>query len=222
MKKKQEALRGNQDEKEKARQLTEAEQRRLRAFEELAEAMIGRGYRRTELTVGIVRANVFAVVLLIPLLILGFGLFLLKNRALDGSLTPAAPIVFLVVFALLIAVHELIHGLSWALFAEHHWADIEFGFMKQYLTPYCTCKVPLTKGQYIFGALTPLIVLGVLPMAVGSLAGSLPVLFMGIIMADSAAGDILIVWKLLRYRSTAEQIVYIDHPTQAGGVLFEK
>ena len=45
---------------------------------------------------------------------------------------------------------------------------------------------------------------------------------MGIIMADSAAGDIMIVRDILRYRSTAEEVVYIDHPTQAGGVIFER
>ena len=119
-------------------------------------------------------------------------------------------------------VHELIHGLSWSLFAEHHWKDIEFGFMKQYLTPYCTCGVPLEKGAYIFGALMPLILLGILPMIAGILCGSFGILLLGIIMADSAAGDIMIVWKILRYRSEAGTIVYIDHPTQAGGVIFEK
>ena len=45
---------------------------------------------------------------------------------------------------------------------------------------------------------------------------------MGIIMADSAAGDIMIVRDILRYKSTAEEVVYIDYPTQAGGVIFER
>lgn len=213
---------GNQDEKEKARKLTPEEERRLRAFEDMADAMCAQGYRRTELTVGIVRANLFAVLLLIPLMILGIGLFFLKNREPGGEFGPLTPVWFFLVLLVLIVVHELIHGLSWALFAEHHGKDIAFGFMKQYLTPYCSCKVPLSKGQYIFGALMPLILLGVLPMIAGILAGSFPVLLMGIIMADAAAGDILIVWKILRYKSTAEHIIYIDHPTQAGGVIFEK
>ena len=219
-------IQGNQDAKEKNRQLSAAEERRLRSFETLAAEMVQRGYRRAELTVSIVKANVFAVVLLIPLLIVGIGLFLLKNQSFAGTFAGAfggtAAIFFTLILFALIVVHELIHGLSWALFAEHHWKDIEFGFMKQYLTPYCTCCVPLSKGQYIFGALMPLIVLGILPMAVGILAGSLSVLLMGIIMADAAAGDILIVWKILRYRSEADSIVYMDHPTQAGGVIFEK
>ena len=213
---------GNRDEKEKSRELSPAEERRLRRFEELSEELTGQGYRRVELTVSIVKANIFGVVLLLPLLIVGIGLFFLHNHSVSGGLGMLNPILFLVLLFALIVVHELIHGLSWSLFAEHHWKDIEFGFMKQYLTPYCTCGVPLKKGAYIFGALMPLILLGILPMIAGILTESFGVLLLGIIMADSAAGDIMIVWKILRYRSEAETIVYIDHPTQAGGVIFEK
>ena len=209
MKKRRETIQGNSDAKEKRRKLSPAEERRLRSFEELSETMIGQGYRRVELTVGIVKANGFAVVLLIPLLIVGIGLFLLKNRAFGRGLGAMNPLLFLVLLFALIVIHELIH-------------DIEFGFMKQYLTPYCTCRVPLSKGQYIFGALMPLILLGILPMIAGILAGSMGVLLLGIIMADAAAGDILIVWKILRYKTNGADIVYIDHPTQAGGVIFEK
>ena len=213
---------GNRDEKEKSRELSPAEERRLRRFEELSEELTGQGYRRVELTVSIVKANIFGVVLLLPLLIVGIGLFFLHNHSVSGGLGMLNPILFLVLLFALIVVHELIHGLSWSLFAEHHWKDIEFGFMKQYLTPYCTCGVPLKKGAYIFGALMPLILLGILPVIAGILTGSFGLLLLGIIMADSAAGDHMIVWKILRYRSEAETIVYIDHPTQAGGVIFEK
>ena len=132
------------------------------------------------------------------------------------------PLLFLVLFVALIVAHELIHGLSWSIFTPRHWKDVEFGFMKQYLTPYCTCRVPLAKGQYIFGALMPLVLLGLLPMLAGILAGSMGLMLLGVIMTDSAAGDILIVWKILRYRSDAGEIVYVDHPTQAGGVIFER
>ena len=49
------------DEKEKKRVLTEAEKRRLANYEKLSEEYEARGFRRTELTVGIVKANVFAI-----------------------------------------------------------------------------------------------------------------------------------------------------------------
>lgn len=213
---------GNRDAREKSRKLSADEERRLASFESLSADMLARGYRREELTVSIVRANVFAVVLLIPLLVLGFGLFLLKNDSVSLPSGPMGTLLLFLLFFVLIVVHELIHGLSWAIFTEHHWKDISFGFMKQYLTPYCSCAVPLKKGQYIFGALMPLLVLGLVPMLVGILTGSLLTLLLGVMLADGAAGDILIVWKILRYRSAAKEVVYIDHPTQAGGVIFER
>ncbi len=219
---KERKITGNRDEKEKSRELTPAEEKRLLRFEELSDRLIGQGYRRVELTVSIVKANIFAVVLLIPLLIAGGGLFFLRNHSMSGGLGKMNPLLFAALFFAMIVVHELIHGLSWSLFAENRWKDIEFGFMKQYLTPYCTCGVPLKKGAYIFGALMPLVLLGILPMIAGILADNPGLLLLGVILADAAAGDILIVWKILRYRSEAGTVVYIDHPTQAGGVIFEK
>ncbi len=171
------------------------------------------------------KANVFAIILLFPVMALGMWLFWLKNGSLTGGIafkSIGGLLLFVLVMAVLVVAHELIHGLSWSLFTPHRFGDIEFGFMKQYLTPYCACLVPLTKGQYIFGALMPLVLLGILPMAAGILMGSMATLFMGIVMTVSAAGDIMIVWCLLTYRSQAETVVYMDHPTQAGGVIFEK
>ncbi len=219
---KQNKVTGNQDEKEKSRQLTEAEQKRLKRFEELSESMVSQGYERTELTVSIVKANVFAVGLLVPLFVIGLGVFLLVHGTLAKGLSKGALLAVMAAFFALIVVHELIHGASWAVFTPHRWKDIEFGFMKQYMTPYCTCGVPLTKGQYIFGALMPLFTLGILPMVLGIVFGSLPVLLLGIIMADAAAGDIMIVWNILRYKTDAGTVVYMDHPTQAGGVIFTR
>ena len=213
---------GTPDAREKARTLTEAEKRRLTQFENLSDELLRQGYRRSELTVGIVSANVFGAALLVPLAVIGLGLFYLKNRSLAEGFGSMSFLWVMLVFAVLIPVHELIHGISWAVFAKHHFKDIEFGFMKQYLTPYCTCKVPLSKGQYLFGALMPLILLGILPMIAGILIGSMPMLLTGILMADAASGDIMIAWKVVRYKSRAADVLYIDHPTQAGGVVFEK
>ena len=212
---------GNKDKKETGRKLTEAEQRRLEKFEALSKKMEEQGFKRVELTVSIVRANVFAVALLIPLLIIGFGLLIYFHR--DGlAIRTVGMLTSLLALAVLVAAHEGIHGLSWAPFAKNGLKDIEFGFMKQYLTPYCTCSTPLTKGQYIFGALMPMFVLGIIPMIWCIIAGSLYLEFIGIVMTNSAAGDILIVRNILRYKTDAETVVYIDHPTQAGGVIFER
>ena len=127
------------DQNEKNRKLTPAEKRRLAAYEVISQELEGQGYRRTELTVGIVKANIFAMIMGIPVAVIGFILFLAVNwgrdiRWMSGNM------MLLIVLAMLvlIVVHELIHGITRALFADHHFGDIEFGFMKEYLTPYCT------------------------------------------------------------------------------------
>ena len=211
------------DQNEKKRKLTPAEERRLAAYEAISQELAEQGYRRTELTVGIVKANIFAMIMGIPVAVIGFILFLAVNWGRDIHWM-SGNMMLLIVLAMLvlIVVHELIHGVTWALFADHHFGDIEFGFMKEYLTPYCTCKCPLTKGKYIIGALMPLLILGLLPMAVGIGIGSFFWLLLGIIMTVSAGGDIMIVMMIMKYKSQAEDILYLDHPTQAGGVLFEK
>lgn len=213
----------NKDKKEKNRKLSEAEKRRLARYEELSEKLISEGYKRTELTVSIVGANIFAFAYGIPLFVVMIIIFLKLHP--ESSLFTTffhEYIGFVVALFALIVVHELIHGVTWSLFTPHHFRDIEFGFMKEYLTPYCTCGVPLSKGKYIIGALMPGIILGLLPMITALVTGWGMWLFMGIIMTMSAGGDVLIVINILKYKSQSDDVLYIDHPTQAGGVIFEK
>ena len=63
MNKQDKSYKGNRDEKEKSRELTEAEKRRMEKFEAMSESMIAQGYRKVELTVSVVFANVFSVIL---------------------------------------------------------------------------------------------------------------------------------------------------------------
>ncbi len=211
------------DKKEQSRKLSPAEERRLALFEETCRQMEEKGYQRKELTIGIVKANVFAVLLSVPISALCVWLFLLKNKSLEFlRLSGVELVIYMVCYLLLIAVHELLHGVTWAIFAEGHFSSIEFGFMKEYLTPYCTCRDPLKKGQYILGALMPLLVLGILPAALGILLPGGLLFWIGILMTLSAGGDILIVIQILRYRSPAAEKLFFDHPTQAGVVVYER
>ena len=128
---------------EKNRKLSESEQRRLRDYQVLCEQMKEKGYRVRELTVSIVKANLFVAAAAVPVIGLGMFLFFFFHR--DAPFRMMNGIVFLFAVLALTVVHELIHGLTWSVFSKDHFKDIEFGFMKEYLTPYCTCKVPLKK-----------------------------------------------------------------------------
>ena len=209
---------------EKDRKLSEKEQRRLAVFEKTCERFQQQGYKMTNLTIGIVNANLSVMLLAIPIVVIGVLLFIWRNPIellrpdFQGSL------LFIVLLVVLIVVHELIHGLTWSLFSEHHFKDIEFGFMKEFLTPYCTCTIPLSKSQYIWGALMPCILLGILPTALGILLGSSLWFWIGIVMILAAGGDIMIVMKVMAFKKQNEsnEILVYDHPTQAGSVILER
>ena len=209
---------------EKDRKLSEKEQRRLAVFEETCERFLQQGYKMTNLTIGIVNANLTVMLLAIPIVAIGILLFVWKNPIALLRPTPQGSLLLVLLLVVLIVVHELLHGLTWSLFSEHHFKDIEFGFMKEFLTPYCTCMTPLSKSQYIWGALMPCIILGILPTALGILLGSSLLFWIGIIMILAAGGDIMIVVKVMAFKKQNEskEILVYDHPTQAGSVILEK
>ncbi len=205
----------------KERVLTEKEQKRLEKFNEVSASMEAEGYKKTELTVNILKANLFSIVLFLVVAAISIVLYVFRYDDLFSGMSSLGTISFFLVFLALIVVHELIHGIGWAI-STKTFRVIDFGIMRDSLTPYCTCSQPLSKGQYILGAILPLVTLGIIPLIVGYLVGSFYTMIMGVIMTSSAAGDILIIRKILGYRSNAEDIVYMDHPTEAGGVIFER
>ena len=208
--------------KEKQRELTEDEKRRLDDFEDICYDMKRIGYRETELTISIVAANIFGLVFAVPVFALGFAAFIMKNGTDGLMLSLRELLLFIVGLIVLIVLHEFVHGLVWGMYAEHYYKDIHFGIVKKYLTPYCTCTMPLRKGPYIAGGIMPLIVLGILPSVASVFNGSYLMLLLGLIMTVAAAGDIMIVWQLLRYKTDAKDVFCLDHPTMSGLVIFER
>ncbi|MDO5784879.1 MAG: DUF3267 domain-containing protein [Eubacteriales bacterium] len=207
---------------EKQRKLTAAEQRRKAQFEQLEAELCAQDYQKHDLTIGLVYANVMAIVLGIPIIALLCVAFFVRNASGTMVMGTGNMLVWFLVLVALIVVHELIHGITWAVFAPHHWKAVEFGFIAKYLTPYCTCGEPLKRYQYVIGALMPTIVLGILPAVFAIFSGNLEWLLMGCVMILGGGGDMTIVLKLLRHRSSGADTIYIDHPYAAGIVAFER
>ncbi len=211
---------------ENARPLSEAEQRRKAVFEALSAQMEAEGWRVTDLTVGIVYANVMAFVLAGPLCLLMLAAFVLAVPGWAGRFADSfglwQTLGLLAAYAAAVVLHELLHGLVWALFVPGGWKNIEFGIMKEYATPYCTCGKPMGRLQYTAGALAPTLVLGILPGVCGVLCGSAWWLMLGVVMTLAGGGDLTILLKLWRHRPAGRQVLYLDHPWQAGLVAFER
>ena len=106
-------------EKEKKRQLSPAEKKRLERFESVSAEMAKKGYKKTELTIGIVWANVVTLTAAIPF----FAVMVLLFRYFysDGpfALSGVEYIIFIVAMILLVVAHELVHGIVWKLLRHH-------------------------------------------------------------------------------------------------------
>lgn len=206
----------------KERKLTPAELRRKERFEAMKADLEREGYTAQELTLDVVKANVLAVVVMLPFVAALFIWYIWVNSdELMLGLSLPGLLLLLVVFIALAAVHELIHGLVWGSCAPSGFKAIEFGVIWSALTPYCTCGESLKKGQYILGAAMPTLVLGFGLGAVAVITGQSFLLYVALLMTFGGGGDFCIILKLLRYRPTGES-VYCDHPYECGVVAFDK
>lgn len=196
---------------------------RKERFEEQKAELEAQGYRAEDLTIGLVYANVMALILgLPPIFVLGICYFLRIAYAPvgGGSAGFNGFLLFCVTFVILIFLHELIHGIFWSISAKNGWKSISFGFIVKYLTPYCTCSEPLGKRQYIIGAVMPTVILGILPALAAIATGSIFLFSTGAVMIFAGGGDLTIILKLLCHKNNGKDTIYIDHPYQAGLVAF--
>ena len=112
-----------------------------------------------------------------------------------------------------VIIHELLHGLTWALFTVNGLKAIKFGVKWKYLTPYCHCKEPLKVKHYRIGGAMPLIILGIVPSIIGLLFGHGVILSLGIFFTWAAAGDIIALFML---RELDRDVYVSDHPEKMG------
>ncbi len=210
---------------EKERKITQAERKRTQRFQKKVAALKEEGYEASEHTVDIVRANILAMVIMLPFVaLIGIPYLLLHGIGHVGSFTVYLGnlALFIILMAVEMVVHEAIHGLTWGLLSPDGFSTIEFGFIREYLTPYCYCGSPLTKGQYLAGSLMPTIFLGFIQGAVAIFTGNFMIFLLSVVLMFGGGGDFLIDYLLLRYKKTHSRLALMDHPTQLGFVAFEK
>jgi len=186
-------------------------------------------YKKEKLTIDLVWANIFGVLILIPIaIVFGLPYYILWHpkidikNFMDNLITQDSALGGLSVFGILIlgiVVHELIHGITWSRFAKDGFKSIKFGVLWKMLTPYCHCTEPLKVKQYIWGAITPAIILGFIPSVLAILTGNLGILIFGIFFTMAAGGDFLII-NLIRKENKNDLVQ--DHPSEAGCYIYRK
>lgn len=203
----------------KERQLTSSEKKRKETFEKTCKEMERKGYLKRDLTVGVLQANVMAVIIMLP-----FAAFFLAMYLVSGgsSSEDFSLIAFLIATLLLTVLHEMIHGLTWGFFAKGRWNAIAFGVIWKMLSPYCTCTEPLTKGQYIAGTVMPTLILGFGLSGIAVSTGNFGLFALSEVMIFCGGGDFLIILKVLLHKCRGREVLYYDHPYECGVVAFEK
>ena len=188
-------------------------------------------YIKEKQSIDILKANKFGIRLLLTISVISIVLFYLFWHAsfierLKGlvDVDGLADVFWgiLLVLGILfggIILHELIHGLFWAMFTKNGFRSIKFGILRQYITPYCHSKEPLRVWQYIVGAIMPAIFLGIVPLFLALVYGSLHWLFFGIFFTAAAGGDFLMI-KLLLKEKMNDRVQ--DHPSEAGFYMFRE
>ena len=178
-------------------------------------------------TISPLKANLLSFVLFLAAAIVCGGLFVLAlylNDSLNmefiiSNFHPTInPLWFAVIVIVGLLVHELIHGIAWAIFAKNGFKSISFGALWKYLALYCHCSEPLKVRHYAIGALAPLVILGIIPAIVGIIILNPYWLLFGILFIASAIGDIMVAWKL---RKENPENTILDHPSEPGYLVYE-
>lgn len=185
----------------------------------------GEKYAKTELSMTAAEANVRALVFIVPIVLIYAAAYWLiwpeqfstQNLGelvrVHRDLLLISPLLMLVVFILGAVVHELLHGLTWAVFCKNGLKSIKYGVYWKMLTPYCHCKEVLPLRHYMIGGMMPGLVMGLLPALAGIAMGHFLLFLFGLFFSMAAAGDLLILWMLRRQQ--ASDLVQ-DHPDKIG------
>lgn len=172
---------------------------------------------RVVYTISLDRIQVVALFFIIPiLLVFGLPFYLLWGENFLNALHFRSYIFLIVFIASGIVIHELLHGIFWAMFSKNGFRSIRFGVKWEYFTPYCHCTEPLKVWQYIAGALAPAIFMGFLPAIWALINGNTLFMFFGFFFLWTAAGDLIAVWIVRKF--PRNQLIF-DHPSELGFIV---
>jgi small-conductance mechanosensitive channel len=183
----------------------------------ISESDIDEKYVKEDKTISMLKANIYAVLIMLPAVAVMFVLYQFVYKSVELTAHLSETLIFLGCYLLLIVAHEWLHGLTAHFYCENKWKSIQFG-VKQ-LTPYCHCKELLKIWQYRKVAITPLIFTGILPYILALIWGSAFWMIISIFMVIGAGGDMMILFLL---RKEKPDTVVCDHPTLCGCILYRE
>ena len=172
---------------------------------------------KRDLSISMERANMLILFTSIPVVVVQFVLFTLVHGGGKTDITWNI-VIFILAILIGVVVHELIHGLTWAIFGRKPFSAVQFGFQWKTFTPYAHLKEPVEVNAYRLGAFMPGFILGILTYLLSLVSGSGDLFWFSLIHTAAAGGDWLILWLIRGVRTGA---LVEDHPTNAGCYVLE-
>nr|WP_068886560.1 DUF3267 domain-containing protein [Pedobacter panaciterrae] len=186
------------------------------------------GYKMEEMTIDAAKAQINSIVYFIPFAVLFLPLYyffwgdgtadIFKNlfpKEMNGLMTSVTMILVILAGVVL---HELIHGITWCLFAKEGFKSIKFGVIWKAVTPYCHCKEPLKVKHYIIGAIMPGLLLGILPAVLALITGNIQLFAFGLFFTMAAGGDFMMINMI---RKLDMEMLVQDHPSKIGCIVYK-
>jgi hypothetical protein len=163
------------------------------------------------------RLTATLLAMIIPFYFIGDRLF----HFIWAHHTPVISLVFpvwikVVSIILAIVVHELIHGILFALYASHGFRSVTFGFNMKIGAFYCHCKEAIRVKHYRRAGIAPLIILGLIPLAAGYITGVSWFKTFGLLLTIGGFGDLLVFIKLIKID---RNLLILDHPDKLGFII---
>lgn len=170
-----------------------------------------------KVSIDIIAASKFAILLFVLSAVVFCVPFFLLWTWKEIVQNSTFSIAFLIALVLGVPLHEGIHGLTWGL-VNRSFKPVSFGVMWKYLTPYCHYSEPMPRNHYIWGAITPFIFVGLIPAVSSLFIGNIELLLLGLIYISGAAGDLWMIWLILKEDPNA---MILDHPSEAGFFIID-
>lgn len=173
-------------------------------------------FEAVDKTFSLEKANLMGTLIVIPLLTVLFLIyyFIYPKRISNYNL-----IYIFIDYILGIIAHEFVHGFVWHFNCEEKWESIKFGFDKKTFTPFTNCSEVLPINIYRLGAISPFLITGLLPYILGLALSNTTLIYASILLMGSAIGDFMILFTILKEKSTT---FVIDHPTLCGCTIYRE
>ncbi|HCV44356.1 MAG TPA: hypothetical protein DGH68_12785 [Bacteroidetes bacterium] len=161
--------------------------------------------------------------------LIAVGLYVLVFRGVWDVQIPAERpgiVTLIILLAGVIVLHEGIHGAAALMFVDRG----KISFSAKWLVVICRVDGMMTRGQYVFYALAPAALLGLIGIALYYVVGSVEQRFLAALLflggVSSGGGDFWFVSQVLRHPRESlvvdlgiEIEVYMNNPTENSGVV---